>query len=378
MSLIVATIGGAALAVGAFIDPAQAAFSYLTAFVSVAGILVAALMLVLIQHVIGATWFVVMRRATEDVTAALPVLIPLFVPIAVGMHWLYPWVHPADLDEVARESVLRKSAYLNTPFFLVRSAAYLASWVIVGDRLRRWSLDQDGPSGRVWRWDSPDRIGGPALILLAFTLAFAAIDWVMSLSPDWYSTIFGVQLFAGAMVGALGLLAVLADTPGHTTLSGAVSAEHRAAIGKMILTFATFWAYVSFAQLLIVWIGDLPVEIRWYLPRARGSWLAFGLAVAFGHFVVPVVAMVPHAWKRRASILRRLGVWLLFMHYADVYWLVTPARHPGGVALHWLDAAALATVAGIVGGVALWRARDHARIPIGDPSLDRSLRYSGA
>ena len=199
----------------------------------------------------------------------------------------------------------------------------------------------------------------------------------MSLSPTWVSTIFGVQIFAGGMLGALGLMGVLVGRAAQDgPLAGVVKPDHCSALGKMMFTFVIFWAYVSFAQLLIIWIADVPEEVIWYAPRLEGSWLWVGAAIAIGQFAIPFFLLLSYTRKRRASALVRVGAWLLVIHYLEVLWIVMPQLHPESAAPHWQDAAAAAMVLGLTAAFGSWRARDHAPVAIGDPDLESGLEYS--
>ncbi len=370
-----AVAGAVALVIGVFTNPAQAYFSYLTAYAFALGIALGALFLILIEQLISSTWFVVVRRAAESIASSLPLLLVLFVPIPLGARWLFPWTHVASLESQTRSLVAQKTAYLNLPFFIARAAVYFACWIAIAEEVRRWSLRQD--QDRSAEWSQRIRtLSAPALIVLAFTMGFAAIDWLMSLSPVFSSTIFGVQLFAGAMLGALALIAWLLGHPADSPLAAASTEDHRAAMGKMIFTFAIFWAYTTFVQLLIVWIADLPAEIAWYSARIAGTWRAFGLLVAAGQFGVPFALMLSHSLKRSRRVLAGLGMWLLVVHYLELYWIVMPQLHPGGIGPHWLDAGAAAAVVGVTVAFTMWRARGHEAIPVGDPELLTSLRYS--
>jgi hypothetical protein len=173
-------------------------------------------------------------------------------------------------------------------------------------------------------------------------------------------------------------LALLGLIVGRTTdpaLRQTVTAEHASAIGKLVLTFAIFWAYTSFSQLLIIWIADVPDEVTWYVPRITGSWLAVGLAVAIAQFGVPFALMLSYTLKRQVRVLAMLGGWLLAAHYVEMYWIVMPQLHPATARPHWLDLSAAATVIGAAVSYGLWRARGHATIAVGDPELGSSLRY---
>jgi hypothetical protein len=370
-------IGLLLIAIGIVFDARQTAFSYLAAYVAILGVALGALILLMIEHLIAASWFTAVRRPAEATIATLPALALLFVPIALTLRWLYPWTDLSQLAPHAHELVAKKAAYLNVPFFLIRAVVYFAAWTATAELVRGWSLRQDAEPGE--RWSKRQRaLAGPGLIIVSFTLTFAAFDWIMSLAPTWYSTIFGVQIFSGGIVGTLALLAVLVTWDREHTgeLTSALNEDHFSAIGKLVLTFAIFWAYITFSQLLIIWIANLPEEVTWYAPRIRGAWLWWALAVAVGHFVVPLALLLSFHLKRRPRVLFWLGLWLLLMHYLEACWIVLPELHPSSAWPHWQDAAALAATAGIVIACASWRAQTVSALPLGDPELPQALRYS--
>jgi hypothetical protein len=374
-AVAVSVLGAATLAVGGWLDPARALAAYLAAYASVLGIVLGALCLVMIAHTTGAGWIVVLRRLAENVAATAPIYVVLFVPIAAGMRVLYPWVPPLDaLSADVRASVAAKTAYLNVPFFLVRAAVYLGTWWLLAWALRRWSLRQDRDPGSA----SLARItalSGLGLVLFAFTLTFAAFDWLMSLAPAWHSTAFGVYVFAGGMVAALALLVVLTRAYERAgVLAGTVAASHYHALGRLLLTFVVFWAYIAYAQGFLIWIADVPREATWYLARWGGGW-KWPLAILVGgHFALPFLVLLSRRAKRSGAVMTWLAVWLLAMHYVDVAWVVLPALDRR-VPLPWLELAALATVGGVTLAFGAWRSSGHLLVPAGDPRLAAALGY---
>jgi hypothetical protein len=375
--LAVGAIGLAFFALGVVVSPRQAYFSYLAAYAALVSTVLGALIMIMIGHTTNAKWFVVLRRLTEVIASTLPVLAILFIPILLGLRQLYPWITPASLPPDARARVLSKHAYLNVPFFVIRAVVYFAIWIVVSALLRRWSARQDRePDVRLTQWQRALSAG--ALPAVALALTFASFDWLMSLSPTWYSTIYGVYVFAGGFVAALGLIALVARFDERSgTLGGLVTAEHYLALGKLLLTFVIFWAYIAFAQLLIIWIGDIPVEAAWYVTRMSGSWGALGLVLAIGNFAIPFLLLLWRDFKKSPRALSTLGLWLLVMHYVDIYWLVMPQLTPGGVRLHWLDLASLAVVIGFGLAYGVARGRRNAPVPVGDPYFEVSRGYAG-
>ena len=370
-SLVVAAIGVTATALGALFDPRRAAFALLAAHAAVVSVVLGALAMVMIGHVTGATWFVLLRRRAEDVTAALPALAVLFVPLLLGVRVLYPWAGPPGaLAPHVREAVEAKRAYLEVPFFVVRAAVYWITWIALAELLRRASLRQDGASDEASAHALAHRmrvLSAAGLPALALTLTFAAFDWMMSLSPAWSSTLYGVYVFAGGGVGALALLAVASPK--------SLGTEQRHALAKLLLAFVLFWAYVAYSQYVVVWSADLPNEVGWYLARLRGGWRGVAALLVVGHLVLPAPLLFLRGVKRSAIALAALGAWLLAMHYVDVYWMLLPEWSPGRLAVHWLDAAALAAVAGVTATVVAWRRGDEPAVPERDPRLAEAVAY---
>ena len=333
----------------------------------------------MISHLTAARWFVVLRRLAETIAATLPLFALLFIPLLFGLDSLYPWVRPPVAPETGLPGLIeKKRAYYNVPFFCIRAAIYFSVWIAVSLLLRRWSVRQDGLRGGGVELARKQRVlSAIALPAVAFTLTFAAFDWLMSLSAGWVSAVWGVYYFAGGFVAALGTLAVAAWAMQRAgALGEQLTASHFHALGKMLLAFVLFWAYIAYSQYLIVWIANLPAEVRWYLPRVGNGWGWLALLLAGGHLALPFAALLSWRVKRNPAALGAVGGWIVAMHYLDVYWMVLPALHPAAFRPHWLDVAALASVAGSTIGYAIWRLRAAAPFPAGDPYLRESLEYS--
>lgn len=376
---IAGVVGLVPLAIGMGTEPRRALAAYLFAYATVLTVVVGALIQLMMSHVSAARWFTVLRRLTLGVSAAVPALVVLAIPLLVGVRVLYPWATPSVLPDAVRALLARKHGWLNVGFFVARGVLYLAVWLVVSATIRHWSLQQDRAVGdeRVLLARRLRRASAVGLIVVGLALTFAAFDWLMSLEPAWYSTIYGVYVFAGGYLAALALVAVIgwAESRRGGGLDSVVTPEHFGALGKLLLTFVIFWAYIGFSQYLIIWIGDVPADVSWYVSRSRGSWGALALVVAAGQFALPLILLLPRELKRRPGLLAALGAWLLVMHALDVYWLVLPALHPEGIRPSWLDAAALLTIAGFATATAAWRATGEAAIPVGDPYVEASVGY---
>lgn len=379
VALSAALVGAVLCTIGLFTDLHRTLLSYLFAYATVLTIVLGCLIQVMMSHVTGAHWFAVLRRMALDLAAPMPALALLLLPILLGVNVLYPWAAPGTLSAAAAAIVDRKRAWLNVPFFELRAVFYVAVWVICGELLRRQSLRRDATSGvemvaTTRRLRISSALG---LIAVGLTLTFAAFDWLMSMEPAWYSTIYGVYVFAGGFLAALALIAVVAYAAqrGSLIVRAAVTPDHFGALGKLLLTFVVFWAYIAFSQYLIIWIGDIPADTPWYLSRARGSWGVLAVIVLVGQFALPFIALLSRTFKRRPRALALLGAWLLLMHVLETYWLVVPASEPDGMHPSWLDIAALLLVAGSTVATAAWRASGAPSLPRGDPYLLGSARY---
>jgi hypothetical protein len=295
----------------------------------------------------------------------------LFLPVLLGLRDLYSWTVPGAAEH---DALLQwKAPYLNVPFFLIRAALYFGIWSFIALLYYRGSRRQDvtgdpGVSARL------RRLAGPAIIVLALTQTFAAIDWIMSLTPHWYSTMFGVYFFAGSFVGFIALLSVVAVAMrGAGLLDTVINAEHLHDIGKFLFAFTAFWAYIAFSQFFLIWYANLPEETVWYAARMEGSWMTVSLVLMAGHFGAPFFYLMGRAVKRKGSTLAVGGAWLLTMHFVDLYWQVMPTLHPEGFRPSVLDVAAFVTVGGCFVAAAGWLLRRQALVPMRDPRLAESL-----
>ena len=261
------------------------------------------------------------------------------------------------------------------PFFLIRAALFFGIWSFIAILYYRGSSGQDATgdpavSARL------RRLAGPSIIVLALTQTFASIDWIMSLTPHWYSTMFGVYFFAGSFVGFIALLSIVAVAMRAAgLLDTVISAEHLQDIGKLLFGFTVFWAYIAFSQFFLMWYANLPEETIFYKARMEGSWLTVSVFLMAGHFAAPFFYLMGRAVKRKGATLAIGGGWLLAMHFVDIYWQVMPTLHPEGLRPSVLDLAALVAVGGCFVAAASWLMRRHALVPLRDPRYAESLAF---
>jgi hypothetical protein len=348
--------------------------SYLASFVFFLSLALGALFFVLIQHATRAGWSVALRRIAEGV--APNVLVPmalLILPVLLGLRTLYPWTDAAHV--AADRALAAKAAWLNVPFFLVRTAVVFGIWSAFAYWFHRTSTRQDA-TGDPRLTQRMETTSTAALILFAFTVTGFAFDFLMSLTPHWSSTIFGVYFFAGSILGFFALVTLLAMLVQRTgALARTITVEHYHDLGKLIFAFTVFWAYIGFSQYMLMWYANLPEETFWYAARQTGSWTGWSLLMLFGHFFVPFAFLMSRSIKRRKALLAAGALWMLFMQWADVYWLVMPAGSAGRVPLSLMDAATFVGVGGIFLAAAVRRLSAHALVPAKDPRLAESLGF---
>ena len=262
-----------------------------------------------------------------------------------------------------------KAAYLNTSAFVTRSVFYLAVWSLIAWWFRSQSMKQDhsGDSAITQRLQMAS---APALIVFGASVTFAAFDWLMSLDPHWYSSIFGVYFFAGTVVGFFAFQVLLS-----TVRSSRLTMEHFHGLGKLLFGFVCFWAYIAFSQYLLIWYASIPEETLWYQYRFEGSWFGLSLLLALGHFVLPFFFFLPVRSKTSRALRAGGAIWLLGMHYLDLYWVVVPGLHPRGVSFRWPDLATMVGVALVFGSALSIFTSRSAAIPESDPRLAESLSF---
>ena len=332
--------GGLLLAIiGAFFNADHFFRAYLFAYLFWLGISLGSFAWLLIYHMTGGAWGVVLRRVLEANILVTVLMAVLLLPLLVGIPSLYSWAQTAV---AAADPVLQhKSPYLNVPFFVVRAVLYFVLWIGLALFLNRWSRQQEAitdPHAREEMDTWLRQFGGPGVVLYGLTMTFAAFDWTMSLEPHWYSSIYGVLLIAGQVVAALAFaIVVLAWLRPRTALATVLTTQHFNDLGNFLVGVTLFWMYIAFSQFLIIWSGNLPEEVVWYLARLEGGWQWVALFVLLFHFVLPFAVLLSGRVKRQPQALVVVAATLLLADLVHLYWLVAPAFHPAAFALHWLD-----------------------------------------
>ncbi|HZQ67855.1 MAG TPA: hypothetical protein VFA68_04985 [Terriglobales bacterium] len=373
-SLIVGAAFSVIAVIGGFLQPEVFYRGYLTSYMAWLGLTLGSMAILMLRHLTGGGWGMVIRRIMGAAMRCAPLMAVLFIPIIFGVHRLYIWAQPLENIENKRlreHLVWITQSYLNVTGFVIRAAIYLAIWNVLSYLLTKWSSETDrGPVDNVSKFKA---LSGPGLILYGLTISFAAIDWVMSLDPSWISTIYGLLFLAGQGLSAICFAVVIERMlvrykPMSDWLKPSFVHDH----GKLMLTFVMLWAYFSFSQWLIIWAGDLPEEISWYLKRLNGGWGVFGLILALFHFAVPFVILLSRPFKRDVTRLVWLAVWLMLMRYVDLIWLVEP-NFSRTITVTWADI--VLPIA--MGGLWLWfffrNLNSMPLLPIYDPDAHEVL-----
>ena len=351
--------------------------AYVLAFTYFLSFALGALFFVILHHLVGATWSVVVRRLAEILTGALPVLFVLslgiVIPLLMGNHSLYKW---NDHEVVEHSHMLHaKAGYLNAPFFALRIVVYFAIWIGLAGWFRKLSVQQD-ETGDPELSRKMKKVSAPAMILFALTTAWAAFDLLMSLMPEWFSTMFGVTYFAGCAISVYALLAVFSFALQRSgRLQSAITVEHYHDLGKMTNSFTLFWAYVEFSQFMLIWAANIPEESIFYAPRMFTQWQWVSLALIALHFAIPFVGMMSRHVKRNPPLLALWCVYMLGVHLIDLYWVVMPNYNPGKIVVHPIDFLCLAGIGGLFLFGAMGVAGKVRLLAIRDPRLPASLRF---
>ena len=345
-ALIIGAIGAIASVAGAYIAPDSFYSAYLTGFMFWLGLSLGCMAILMLYHLVGGAWGTVIRRILESGMMTLPLMFVLFIPILLNLPKLYFWVRPAELTDPKIAEIAH--SYLNFNGILARYILYFVIWIGMAYFLNRWSSEQDSIAGQsTLRFRALSSIG---LVIYSLTISFAVIDWVMSLQARWISTIYGLLFVAGEVLSAFCFCVVIEGILGKSKpvseyLTDTEVHDH----GKFMFAFVMVWAYFNFSQWLIIWAGNLPEEIPWYVRRMRGGWETVGLFLVVFHFAVPFALLLSRQLKRKARTLVWLASWIILMRIVDIYWHIEPASH-AEFHLSWV---LFAIVAGIGG---LWMA----------------------
>jgi len=371
-------VGGVALLVGisgALKTPGAFFQSYLMSFMLVLGLALGSLGLMMLQHLTSGHWGIIIRRPLESATRTLPLLVIAFLPIALfGMKYLYPaWLDP----EKTKEAPLSKfqQSYLTHGGYLTRAVIYFAVWLTLMFIFNIWSKQQD-----INREDRALRLrfkllAGPGIILYVFAMSFAAIDWVMSISPHWASTIYGFIFVGGQLISSMSfMIAVVVLLARSEPFSHVLQSRHLHDLGKLLLAFVMLWAYFDFSQLLIIWSGNLPEEISFYRTRLYGGWGVVAVIVVVFHFFVPFFLLLSQDLKRNLRVLPKIAMWLILMRLVDLFWMTRPEFTSRAVPT-WLDLVLPIALGGLWLGFFAFNLKQCPLLPLGEPKLAEAIEH---
>lgn len=380
----VGVLGVLATLAGIAMDRGPAFGSYLVAYMLMLSLALGSLFFVILHHITGAKWSVTLRRLAEGTASTLPLFAILFIPVVIGMKDLFVWSRPevVEVDKLVQD----KAGYLNTTFFLIRAVVYFAVWSLTAIFFAKRSLAQDAGDA-VAETKKMRRVAPVALLLYGITVTFAAFDWLMSISPHWFSTIFGVYFFSGAIQGFFALMIVLVLAMHRIgRLHGIVTIEHLHDLGKFLFGFTVFFAYIAFCQYFLIWYANIPEETFWYLER-WGDWAGVSVALIAFTFVLPFVLLMARAAKRNTTTLLLAAIVVLIGRAIDIFWLVMPSLLQSaqslatgtpvqaGPAFSWTLFTALLGIGGLFVAFAARKLGSGPLIPIQDPHLRNSLGH---
>jgi len=351
--------------------------SYLIGYIFWIGITLGSLGILMIQHLTGGAWTMPSRRVFEASTRTLPLMALLFIPIYLKLDVLYKWARPEAADDPLIHS---KAAYLNAPGFLMRAALFFVIWAGLTYVLNKWSREQDehptelpGPKDRRSRL-----VSGPGLVLFVATITFMSVDWVMSLDPHWYSTIFGVLTLGGQGLATMAFtIIVLSILVRFKPMSQVATANTFHDHGKLMFAFVMLWAYFSVSQLLIIWSANLPEEIPFYLARLHGPWYPISVALLLGQFALPFLLLLSSSFKRNPNIVRWIALFILIMRVVDIAWTIGPVFRHDGSSLSWVDFAVTLGIGGVWLVYFFWNLGGRPLVPARDPYFKSLVAHGG-
>jgi hypothetical protein len=377
LALLVGLGGGLLCVVGYVQNPTQFFRSYLMAHLFWLWVSLGCLPILMLHHLVGGAWGVLIQRFLEAGTRLLPLMVVLAMPLVFGVHDLYVWTRPGGGG--GHETAQFRHVYLQLPFFWWRAGFYFVAWLALAHFLNRWSRQQEQTQEAAVVRSRRRRLAllsGGGMVLYGLTVTFAAVDWMMSLEPHWFSTIYGFLVISGQLVAtmafAIAMSGWLADVEPFASV---MLPRYLNDLGNLLLAFVMLWAYCAFSQLLITWSGDLPEEIQWYLRRSHGGWNWLRLLLLLFHFAVPFFLLLSRAVKGQVRFLIWVAAMLFVAHLLDIYWLVMPAFFPEHLPLHWLDIVAPLSLGSLWLAGWIWQLKRRSLLPFHEPRLQEVMQH---
>lgn len=371
--LVFTALGLLIVVISYIVNPERTAFNSIIGSSFLLSIGLLSLFLIALEYLAGAVWSVVFRRITEFLSTVIFVVPILAIPFLLNINSVFHWTHT---DTVAKDAILsHKSPYLNTTFFFARLTFMFLIWWLFYFIFTRNSKKQDSTFDQALTKRNA-RFGAVFMPLFAVTITIAAIDWLMSLEPHWFSTIFGVYYFSGSLLAALAATTFAAVRMADLDLFGIkIKSDHYYSLGALMFAFTNFWAYIAFSQFMLIWYANLPEETFWFMNRWEGSWKYITLGLIVFRFIVPYILILSQPSKKDPKRLKLAAIWILFTHYYDLYWLVMPNYSKSGIAFSWYELGYPLLCIGILLLVFTMRAKGNNLLPVGDPKLKRSIDF---
>lgn len=373
LGFVFLAIGVIGSIIGFVVEPARTSFNFVVLIAWCASIGTGSLFFIGIEYLSGAVWSVPFRRVAEVNSAVIFTLPLLIVPVLLNIHSVFHWSHA---EEVLKDEILKvKSSYLNPSFFVLRIILIIALWFLFKSLFTKHSRKQDFTFEQSLTKKNTI-VSAVFMPVFAVTLTIFAIDWLMSLEPHWYSTIFGVYYFAGTFLAALGLFtfaSIKLNESGY--LLEGLGQDHYYSMGALLFAFTNFWAYIAFSQFMLIWYANLPEETFWYITRGTGTWMYFSLGIIFVKFVVPYIALLPQPAKMDPKRLKFISLWILFAHYYDLFWIVMPTYSKDYFVFGWIEISSILLGIGLIIVNFYYFANKTNLIPIGDPKLKRAIEF---
>ncbi len=353
-------------------DPHRAAYNNLIGFAFLASVAVGAVFYIALEYIAGAVWSTPFRRVSEFLAALLPFVVILSIPLFFQMHDLFHWTHD---EAVASDKILQsKTPYLNVEFFVIRFVVMMAIWGLFYYLFRKNSLKQDMDKDQK-HTRTNIKLAGAFLPIFAISISVFAIDWLMSLEPHWFSTMFGVYYFTGTIICALAVITyivVVLSERGY--FFQGIGKDHYYSFGALLYALTAFWAYIAFSQFMLIWYANLPEENFWFIARWKNGWEYVSVAMVLFHFWVPYFMLLSRPSKMDTGNLKRSSLLLIAVHFLDLYWLVVPTFHESPVFGYEEIAFPLLTI-GLIIIVFAMQAKKYNLVPIGDPKLQRGMDF---
>jgi len=374
-------VGGVALLLaiyGAVSAPENFYHAYIFSYMLVLGLTVGSLGLLMLQHLTGGIWGIIIRRPLEAASRNVPLIGVLFLPVLLGMKYLYSgngtetgWLNAPKTGEHALSPL--QQGYLTTHWYIIRAAIYFGVWIVLMIVFNQWSKQQDEAQDGEGLKQKMKGFAAPGVILYIVAMSFAAIDWVMSISPHWASTIYGFLFVAGQAIASMAMMiAFVVLLSGSEPFQSVIKKRHLHDLGKLLFAFNMLWAYFAFSQLLIIWSGNQPEEITFYKSRLNGEWGVVAVIVLLFSFAVPFLLLLSRDVKRTPGLVSKVAVWMILMRLVDLFWMTRPEFTSRAVPT-WLDVVVPVALIGLWLGFFAMNLKQRPLLPLGDPKLAEAL-----